>query len=1073
MSQAIAQPQPPAVGRQGPAQSKRDKYFALLDIGVLTQKQTKTAQKLATDIRKADAKQDKATAQKDAKREEARLLYEDRLARFDLALADLRKNSPATDKLVAKFDKARGEALGLLAQGGNQTPPTAKDYDAARKKLHEVSVSDAGEDGAKAVNSALKSAEKFAPEVFALRDTITGELAAKGLPLPERVCAAVRSAMFDFIQPLLAAEPTKEQADAAAADLRQLLQDLRADIAAARKEGTETALLYGRTVELTKTLVPDSADTPPLVDDRQAATMRQSLESARAYLDANEFGKAKDILDALNADAQQCETQNGPRRDEWLAIQPSVAGMINGARTMAGEAKSPVVQKQALDIARQLREVFDLEPGRGISFDDALARVKAAPATLASLRDVEAGWQKEHPLVEAEKTLADGTIVPEKRGESAQLAKAKKDVEEAFADVDAAFQTLHKAVKQATDGKHFQVADGPFKERLNSARAEWDERVKTAHDEDSLDDLGMWLQLAVLEADIISLASDPDRLEAAVTGGLGNRAKEAFDTAKREATEACEAYMAVDAAEGAAALETVEEITAAAESNSTSRAFRKATGQLTKLALDTLKKAQGQSGDVAEAQKALKEVLDPIEPQLAELRERAESRKTATDREPLVALLETFQSGLDGLRAMEKLTELNLLTGAKAEAEAFAKSVTDSLAAAKGKKGVEDTLTFRQMRKQIADLKAQLEKKTVALYGAVTQAALTEELKDLEKSLGKKTMTDTTAELAELEKKVAALRDKCKQAEQNSKAFEKTVVAGILKLLDGQDFKQAPTYVKAKKAEVAAILDDYRFEGAQEQAIQKASTLQVELNNAVASQKDERGVPGLVAAHEAAAQKQQNDKIVEGGKWDGECEVLEKRLKSLKSLNSDEISPLLDTLDSARAAVKKSQDFDTGREQLESIRRRLTLIEANPDGLAITARNKLPAVQRRVTNAITAFGKALEAVEKSVGQIPDTDLDGTGKAAVRKQLTALRPLFNPTVLKDPVAKVATKDQPKEARSGEREKALREVRRMQDYLDHDTRLRVFADTPFVPGVESVVSELALSLLDLENNLLVSL
>jgi len=1072
MSQAVAQPEPPAIAEQGPAQKKRDKYFALLDIGVLTEKQTRTAQKLASDIRKADTKQDKAIAQKDAKREEARLLYEDRLARFDLALADLRKYRPASDKLVAKFETARGEAQALIAPA-NQAPVTAKDYEAARKRLHDVSVSDAAEDAAKLFGSALKSAQKFAPEAFALCDKIRAELAAKGLPLPGRVVGVVRATMFDIIRPLLADGPTKEQADAATADLQQLLQDLQADIAAARKEGTDTALLYGRTTERIKALAPDSAATPPLINDRQAATMRQSLESARAYVDANEFGKARGILDTLNADAQQYEAQNGPRRDEWLAIQASVPGVINGAVALAREAKSPPVQKQALDVAKQVREIVDLGPGRGTSFDDALARVRSAPATLASLRDMEAGWQQEHPLVEAEKTLGDGTVVPEKRGESPQLADAKKNIETAFADVEAALKTLHKAVKQATNGSHFQVADGPFKERLNAARAEWDERVKTAHDPDSLDDIGMFLQLAVLEVDIIQLAGNPDRLGAAVDAGLGNRAKEAYEAAKREATEACEAYMAVDAVEGATALEKVEAISAAAESNSTARGLRKAAGQLTKLALDTLKLAQGQSGDVAAAQKALKEILDPIEPQLAELKARAESRKTATDREPIVALLETLQTSLDGLRAVERLTELTLLTAAQAEASAFAKSVADSLAAAKGKKGVEDTLTFREMRKQIADLKAQLDKSKLGIYGAVTQAALSDELKDLEKSLGKKTMTETTAELAALEKKVTELQEKCKSAEQNSEQFKKSVIAGILKLLDGEAFKQAPAYLKAKRAEVAGILEEYRFEGSQGEAYKKASTLQVELENALASDKDERGVPKLIAAQEAPAQKQQNDKIVEGGKWDGECEVLEKRLKSLKSLNSDEIGPLFDTLDSARGAVKKSQDFATGREQLESIRRRLTLIEANPDGLAITARNKLPVVQRRIMNAMAAFGKGLDAVEKTVQQIPDPDLDNTGKEAVRKQLTALRPLFNPTLLKDPVAKVAAKDLPKEKRSGEREKALREVRRMQDYVDHDTRLRTLAETPFVPGMDSVVSELALSLLDLENNLLVSL
>ena len=382
-------------------------------------------------------------------------------------------------------------------------------------------------------------------------------------------------------------------------------------------------------------------------------------------------------------------------------------------------------------------------------------------------------------------------------------------------------------------------------------------------------------------------------------------------------------------------------------------------------------------------------------------------------------------------------------------------------------------MSFGAARKTIAELKDELGHKDAKLYCVDTQFQLSERLKAIEQGLGTTTMSKLSADLRALSTAVKKMRDEAADAKVKTKAFEAGTITALKAKLKAKAFDYAPDHRKSLESRIKSLVDDFRFEGGQAGAIAAADQLGRDIDALLQSPVNAAGVPQALAAKQAEAEKAKNDKRVEQGKWEGEAKILSDRLKRLVKINPAEIKALQDSLDSAKTSVEKSEDFAGGRDQLRAIRNRLALIEANPQGLAITARNKLPQVRARVQAAVAAFSRALDEVGTKTSQLADADLDADGKRAVAGQLAALRGLFNASVFDDPVAKMADKGTDRDVRSGAREQALREVRRLQAYLNNDFRLRTLAQTPFVAGMPSVLSELALALLDLENNVLVSI
>lgn len=1052
------------IEKQGPKQAKRDKYFALLGIGVLTKAQTEKAQELARKIVKADVQQAKDDAKQEGKDEKVRILYLARRDKCALSLAALEDRLPVTAKLVAEF-KAAMDAADLLVTGD--------DYAGAAAKLEKISATHAPETADKLWRDAAQAAAKRAPAAFQTLAKIDQLLADPKAYLTREAIADARRSKIDLGRALLEPGATQPKIDAAAQTLADLHTRLRTDIETAKTLWDRTEHLRADTSRRLNMIAPLSGDGLALLTDRESAPMRLQLASANTSMNVCEFAAARAVLEPLRDEILAIDARIGPLRDQWLQRQPQLAELLAEARKRVDTAAAPQFKKEALELAGTLGELRTHGPGKGLNLSDAIAFVDGAQGRLDTLRGQESDWL----LFQGK---ASGPVAPDANGNAATtLDAAKTSIETLFTAVDSALEKLHAAVGRATQGKHRHVADALWALRRDEARSEWDARVDLARDAATLDEAGMRAKLRALRQDIDTARRDPALLQAAIDAGRLGRVQDAFTLARQAAQAACDDLIAVDALAGGQEQIAIDAICApltqlgrVATPATLIAAHSTATESLQAYATRVAKRTQRRQADIATTQQALKDKLDALVPELLKIKALADAAKTAAKQAPLVALLDTLQASLDGLRAMSGLTQRTLLQDTLAEAETFAQTVAQSINAARGESG-DDAMSFDKARKTIANLHDGLGDSKSREYMVETHDKLTEAVKKLEKGLGTMTMTEMTAALGRLTADLKTMKAQAREAKAETEKFEKDTVEPLLKKLEGKAYDDAPGYRKAMKAQIKALVTAHGFEGGQAGAIAKAQTLGQQLDAVLQGDKDARGVPQLLADEQAAVLKRDNEKIVEQGRWEGEAKVVDKQLAALKAVNPREIQPLLDLLESARTSVEKSGDHAGGRQQLMAIRKRLSLIAANPQGLAITARNKLPQVGARVKRSIAAYMAALTAVGQAVQGLPDTDVDAAGKQAVIDQLDSLRGLFNPTSFDEVVVAMSAKADSREQRSGAREMGLREVRRMQAYLDNDSRLRTLADTPFHKAMPSVLSELTLSLLDIENNMLVSI
>jgi hypothetical protein len=1049
----------------GPKQAKRDKYFALLKIGQLTPEQTAKAQKLAREITEADVKQARSDAEKTAKTEKARILYEARLEKCELARAELDALQPVTASMVSEFDTALRDAK-ALAGGG--------EYAKATEQLDKVSATHAPEKGTKAWNEAASAAEKIAPKAFEILKRIDELLADPQLRLARSAVIDVRRQKFEEGRVLLAPNPTQGVVDGATQRIQALHDQLVTDIDAGKTEWTRTEHLRAATSRKLNMIAPLSGDETPLLTDREAAPMRLQLASAATSMSVCDFAAARAVLQPLGDEIDDILTRMGPRRDEWKPRAAKLRDLLVQVQKFAAEAQSPQVKKDASALAAELRQLVASGPGKDYTLDEAIDLVDEAESRHDTLRGQEQAWL----LFQGK---ADGPVQADSQGRAVKtLEAAKKSMEARFRAIDDALHDLHENVSEATNRSHRYVADAQWVQRRDAARAEWNERVAKARDAATLDEAGMRAQVLALLRDIVATNNDPDRLQAAIDTGKLERAKQAYTEARAAAQAACDALIAVDAAAGADRMLSIEQICAPATRLAALAspammiaAYNEAAASLKSTQKRIQKKEQATQGDVAIAQAELKRQLEAMAKRLLELKALADDAKNATKQKPLVALLDTLQATFNGLRATASLAQLKGLKQTKAEADAFELELDRSIAAAKGD-STDDAMSFDKARKAIANLKDDLGGKKYKLYCIVTHDAISEAVSTLEKGLGTITMTEMTTRIRDLRQQVLDMKLKADLAATATETFEKDVVKPLLKRVEEKVYDDAPEYRKSMKAKIEALVGEFRFEdGGQSAAAANAKSLGDQLTSVLQGAKDVRGVPSLLADEQAAALGAKNDKIVDQRKWEAEAEVLGKKLDQLKKLNPREVQPLVDLLDSTRTSTKKGGDYAGGRDQLLAIRKRLALIEANPHGLAITARNKLPQVNARVKKAIGTYLEALGSVDAAVQALPATDLDAAGKQAVAEQIAALRGLFNPSAFEEVAAKMSAKGGAREQRSGEREKGLREVRRMQGYLNSDIRLRTLRDSPWEKAMPSVLSELMLALLDIENNMLVSI
>ncbi|MBL8360667.1 MAG: hypothetical protein JNN18_09265 [Rubrivivax sp.] len=1031
----------------------KEYLFGLLKVRSLTEEEKRqlASRKQARKQHEQQTKVDKKQAKKEGKLEKERLLYEARVEQTKTALATLRSYRPAADDLTSEFETALDEAA-VLAQDGKPAE--------ALERLKKVDPAKAVQKADELWGKANEKARKLSPGGMEAVKQINQLLAGKDLPLPLGEVTAFRREQNLSGRRLLADKPSSDDVEQATQQLLDLQHRLEQRIADAGDQLRAIEQLHKQVRLELETVAPLSGKTPPLLTDRESAPMRLALDSARTSITARDYDAAAQTLQPLLVELQDVQQRVGPMRAQWLQAERDLPARLDEARKVAATAQAPHVRQAAIELRDRLQAVQTTGVGKSIGYPDALDRVGGAQASLQRLAEQEKAW-----LTFQGKPGGDP-------GGDDKLKQARLQVEQGFTAIDDALHRLHKAVNKQTGGKQSrQVADGPYAERRDAARQEWDARVAAAHDEGSLDAPGMLAKLDQIRQAIDAVVGNPQQLGTAIDEGKLARAKEVYATARQLAADACEQAVCVDAGKGSRLLEELEQIAEQAQATNTPEYYRFSAIGLNSLREKAARLETEANQGVEEARQELQKELEPMELQLAEIRRLADKAKSGEKQAPLVALLDTLRSQYDALRAMEKLTQAPLLRGARADAVKFALELESSVSAAKGEGG--KVMSFAEVNKRIADLEVELADKTLKLYCVSTQFTLAEDLKALKSTMGTTTMSALTEKLNALTDRIHAAQRKAAQAKKATQEFEQGRVAELLQQLSNKAFDDAPKAKAALKARIKGLVADFQFEDGQAAAQGKADALKKEMTLLLQGELDDRGVPKALATQEASALKAENDKIVEKGKWEGQSKVLEQRLKELLQINPGEIKALQDMLDSAKTSVKKSEDYAGGREQLQAIKNRLSLIEANPRGLAITARNKLPQVNARYKRAVADFVRALGEVDQAVAKLASTDLDDPGKGLVSSQIAALRGLFNASAFEVAVATMTDKTLSREVRSGAREAGLREMRRLQSYLKDDFRLQTLAQSPFGPDMHSVQSELMLSLLDLENNLLVSL
>ncbi len=1018
--------------------------------------------KKGKEIKKKVAKQDEKDHKKSLEISKDKLLYEDRLQRSQLALVRIQDSQPASDQLVMDFEAAHRKAIAKAELG---------DYKGANKELHEVHVSKAPGQAIELWNKMVNRLGTSAPKVKELVDQIEQALTAQKV-LPAQAAINFRTSRRELARPAIQKSPTKEDITGAEQDLQRLLDSLNFAIEEATTGRDDVRPRAIRVTRLLNELAPEGPTDLPLLSIAEGAEFRNRKRGADALITLADYANAKIALDGLASELRDIRARLVPARDAWVDVAGGLAAQVEAVAAFKLEATAPLVLSELETLASGLAEITTLGPGKGMPYPEAVDRLGAAPARLLELRQMQSDWAS---LNQAPKN-EDGT--PRQGGKS-PLEAAKGRIARLVADVDTSFAALHTTVLDANDNTGAELLDGPFLARLGSITGTWAENLKTATTPEGLDENGIAALLVALARDIDALAGDGGALATALGKANGDKrsadARGAYDLARATAMTQIDKLLAMNAEPGALLVRSVEIIDGELAQMTTPEEVGLATTRVTAQGAEALRQIAALQDTVNNAQTRIKDLLDPVESKLATLFKEVEKARSGAKQTPLAALHETLLTSYDTLRAVQKSSQIAVLIEALVEAEQLAHEIDVSLAAATGS-GVEESgaMTFDEARKQIVELKGKLSENRVQMYCIETATTLTEELTTLEKGLGGSTMSALTKKLTDLTQQVVAVKLKATKAKADCAKFETTIDL-VREELKKPDFKDAPDYVKAMEGRLSGILTNARFEGGLDGATVQLAALSKELEDILAGPKSPLGVPLALEGANGKAVDDRRKGEMDKARFEGEAEVLEKAIAALRSgpVATREIDGLESSLDLTVKAAKKGGDYDGGRSQLFAIRKRMSLLTANPGGLNITARNNLPGVMSRLKQAIIAYTLALDTVQKAVNELPDTDLDQVGKKLVADELIVARGLFNWTLLERPVAAILSPGSDDKARSGAREQALRPLRAMIASMQNEFRLQMLAKTPFNPAMPSVLSAVNLSLLDLENNLLVSL
>jgi hypothetical protein len=1027
-------------------------FYSLMDIDKV--KSAKTTDKKLKVVRKnvaTENKKDKKQQKTDVAEAKFEPLYNDRLARSMRALDDLKSYAPAAASLIKKFEDAHKKAADILEADEGA-------WKAAFEALHDVSESNSEEDAEKLWAQGEKDARKAAPDFFKSADQSREKLLAARKVLTVEAYEALNGRLESITGSLCqSGGPAPKEVGQATQALGKFDKSLTTATTNAINDGEQAKKLrvdVENTLTLAKGVVKPHGGFPKT----DLANFQRQFTSIDTNIGLRDYVSALQLLEALRTQIETksdaIEVAGKTAQSNWKSAKNDLAGLKSRAeKLMANQSLPESVRKAATETDQRIATLI------------AAKKVGEAPTFTAAVEEVD---EIRADLDRFEQTAGDVPAFKKAREEANKRVRALMD------QAAHAIEALPGALNKANGGKDIDSTSvvGPFNDELAGLLIRWESLMGSAVDASEL------MEDAVT-ADLRKLLTD---VNTAATTGAGDAvldinlapAREEFEKLRDKAMSVAKSVLNLRAEEGANLLEAIDSAESAVNAATTAQQIQDVTKSLKELVDKNANTSGGSDLAIPQFQEMLRKKLAGVPDLIKTLQEETNKKKTGEKQQPFVKLLDTVQTDYETLLVLVGSTQKDMLEQALDEADALIQEIGNATKDVSGKAGKKDQ-TFDAAKKRIEGYTKRLAADDVQTYALATATELTERLNAFTKGLGTITVTQLYAELDQVGDALDKAETKAKESKERVKKFEE-LIDQQKKRLDAAPFKtDSPEFATATKTRLDQILSDARFEDGLQSASADFNRLLKELDDAAASPKNLLG--------QAVDLVDKNDKAVEAkrageldkSKWEGELLVVEKQLNAAKGgeIDSDEIAGLKTTFEGCKKMVAKTQQFADGREQLKAIAKRLSLLEANPYGLVISARNKLPQLTAFVKGEIIRTSKALAEISGAVEKIPETDLPAGDKKQVAGQLAAVRGLFNPAAFDKSIPVVASPKIDRNKRASARETALKDVRRMMSYVDNDFRLQALAITPYKGDMRAVISGLKLGLLDLENNLLISM
>lgn len=980
---------------------------------------------------------------KEKEKAAAKVFYSDRLSRVQTALLELEDYRPASDALMLQARQAVEEAERILKQ-------TPQAWTEALESLKSFSATHAVKQAQDLWDKAAKSARSKAKPLFTSVDELREESGRSQNLLTDAAIERLLDRIQEVERKLLATQVGPQDIEVAEEKIASIRLDLTDLRNSARQSRSQATTSRSQADELLDELQADSPSGRLATDSQLAGLLRIRHDADTAFA-IREFADAKELLDDLIERAGLIRDEATSQRLQWELRSRELQALTGRAKELNANAKSPEVKSRAAAIHERLVDAAASVPGKGISYLDVFDLLDGAAELLVEIREEDESYRQ---------------FVSERE-------QAARTIEQAVDKTMESFQRLHQAVTKASPESPPDVADGPFRARLDKLLQAWSARLQSAYDVDSLGLESTTTALADLREEILAAASS-QKLAERIDEGRLFAAQEQYRTALKLAEQAAERLAEFDSETGAEQLEAVAQVEARTGPESNSEAYAQATEELQELELAAKRKTDEQRQTVARLQKELEKLLSPIGDGLDGLLEAVQKMSSEEKRQPHASMHSTLLSSFDTLRALGKSSQLALLNEAIEEARTLAGDAAQALAMAQGKNPPEGAtpLTFKQAAKRLGKVKDAIRKhKDASIYMKVSLFDLEEAIADAEKSFGTITMSALDKRLKQIEQRWLLLTGQVERAKALFESFENEVKQ-VRERVKRPPFSEAPNYAKSLEGRLDTILSNARFEGGLSDADRRLEEFQAELNVVDSGPKDDSGVPLQLYAAESTTMESIRAKEVEQSRYEAELKVVEKQIAGLKGLYPDDKQGLELGLKGAKSMAKQG-NFDDARDQLLALRNRLMLLAQNPRGLAVHVRKQLPACNRRFREAVSKFSDGVGKLKEKLNELPSNDLGDGDKQTVAKTLASVRSLFNPAAFTKPLQTMANEALDESERSAAREVALRDVRRMLAYLNQDYRLQTLARNPLDRTLPSLLSELNLALLDLENNVLVSM